>query len=249
LILGVLGADHGKADVTERMKIAREKLIRFYDERPKAKGRGSDVSALTALWGEDLLFGVLQHYWKNVEGADSEILSYSCNAGKNEGPRLDGWLLKRKASTESLYQVEAKNWAAYSLGGRQLRFDASEEELRNYCEKQWKRYFRDDTIPDRSVAKVFVEMKRPEGYESHQATSLLCFWFFISESLISPFSRRHYPDGREVHVFSASAYLRSLTEVSIDISMPRAQRRLKLSDLIIKDAEFGDASNPQRYSE
>ena len=218
------------------MKITREKLIRFYDERAEDAGRGSDVSALTALWGEDLLLGILQHYWRS-EGADSEILSYSCGTGKKEGPRLDGWLLKRADRAECLYQVEVKNWAAYSFGERQLEFAASEDKLREYCEEQWKHYFGGDLIPAESVAKVLVEMKRPRGYEKLQAMPLLCFWFFISESMLSPFSRHHYPDGREVHVFSASAYLRSVKEEFVEISMPRAERRMKLlSDLIQKNA-------------
>ncbi|PTY04530.1 hypothetical protein DB347_17605 [Opitutaceae bacterium EW11] len=218
------------------MKIVREKLIKFYDERAHDAGRGSDVSALTALWGEDLLLGVLQHYWRS-EGAESEILSYSCSTGNRKGPRLDGWLLKRSCGTEFLYQVEVKNWAAYSLGERQLEFAASEEELRRYSEEQWKHYFGGDTIPAPSVAKVLVEMKKPDGYDGWQVTPLLCFWFFIAESLESSYSRHHYPDGRAVHVFSASAYLRSIKEEFIEISMPRAERRLKLlSDLIDKNA-------------
>jgi hypothetical protein len=215
------------------VKIAREKLIRFYDERAEDAGRGSDVSALTGVWGEDLIFGVLQHYWKNRESADSDILSYSCSTGKKQGPRLDGWLLKRVGEGNTLYQVEVKNWAAYSLGERELGFAPSETNLRKYCEEQWKYYFGSDTIPAPSVAKVLIEMKKPEGYEEQSVTPLLCFWFFIAESLDSPFSRHHYPDGREVHVFSASAYLRSLTEQFIEISMPRAERRLKLlADLL-----------------
>jgi hypothetical protein len=219
------------------MKIAHEKLTKFYDEHVNDDGRGSDVSALTALWGEDLLLGVLQHYWKTAENADSEILSYSCNTGKKKGKRLDGWLLKRCAGRESLYQVEVKNWSAYSLGGRQLGLAASEKDLRDYCEEQWKYYFGRDTIPAPSVAKVLVKMKIPPGYETRQVTPLLCFWFFISESLTSPFSQRHYPDGRAVHVFSASAYLRSLKDEFIEISMPRAERRMKLlANLIKKDA-------------
>lgn len=214
------------------MKISREKLIRFYDEKLKVEGRGSDVSALTGLWGEDLLVGVLQLYWKNVEKADSKILSYACSCGTKSGYRLDAWLLKGN----TLYQVEVKNWAAYSLGERELKFDATQEKIEKYCKEQWDYYFKSDEIPVAQVAKVFTPMKKPEGYETCQVTPLLCFWFFICESIQKPYSTRPYANGKKLDVFSASAYLRSLKDEKIEIAMPRAERRLRLlSELILTD--------------
>ena len=77
-------------------------------------------------------------------------------------------------------------------------------------------------------------MKKPAGYENITPVPLLCFWFYIAESIKNPYSKRQYLDGKEVHVFSASAYLRTLKDDYIDIAMPRAERRMRLiSELIL----------------
>jgi hypothetical protein len=223
------------------MKLSRTKLIQFYDEHTKDKGRGSDVSALTALWGEDLLLGILQHFWLRQQQATSEILSYTCTTGKRSGPRLDGWLLKRDQASgrEQLYQVEVKNWAAHSFGGKHLGLNATEQALSDFCQKQWAYFFAGETIPQ-EVAKVLAPMKPPERHENKQSLPLLCFWFYISETLAAPFCTRRYADGQEVSVFSASAYLRSLSDEFIEIDMPRAERRLNL----LRDMIAPDSANP-----
>jgi hypothetical protein len=51
------------------MKVTREKLIQFYDEIVEEDGRGSHVSSITSLWGEDLILGILQYYWWKEEKA------------------------------------------------------------------------------------------------------------------------------------------------------------------------------------
>ena len=114
------------------MKLSRTKLIKFYDERVNNEGRGSDVSAITALLGEDLLFGLFRHYWENTEKGTLEIISYSCTTGMKKGPRLDGWLKCENAEEKILYQTEVKNWAAYSFGESQLPLDVSEDEIEKY---------------------------------------------------------------------------------------------------------------------
>lgn len=107
------------------MKIAPKKIVRLFDERSKdGSYGGSDVTI--GLLGEDLLLGVLQHYWKSNEGAESKILTYKCNCGSLKGPRLDGWLLKSLREKDELYQVEVKNWAAYAIGGKELKSNATE---------------------------------------------------------------------------------------------------------------------------
>jgi hypothetical protein len=222
----------GKNAIVKTMKISREKLIRFYDERINGndkKRHGSHVSALTGLWGEDLLLGILQHYWKNIEKTDSTIRPESCGPGTKKGHRLDAWLLKGK----TLYQVEVKNWAAYSLKksewkSNELKFDAPTDQIEKYCMERWHYYFNAEEIPDECVAKVLKPMKKPEGCEIYEVKSLLCFWFFISESIEKPYSTRTYGNGNKLDVFSASAYLRSLKDDAIEIAMPRAEGRLKL---------------------
>jgi hypothetical protein len=221
------------------LKINREKLIRFYDERSKEAGRGSDISAITAVWGEDLILGILQDYWEKQENAKSEILQYNCSTGKKTGPRLDAWIVKGENDERILYQTEIKNWSAYSLGGQHLPIDATEQQLKAHSEKEWQYYFESKTIPTDLVAKVMFAMQRPsgEGVDNLTPMPLICFWFFITGSDQTAFSKHKFSDGREVHVFSASAYLRSRTDEFIEMKLSRAERRLKLlNDLLAPPA-------------
>ena len=220
------------------MKIDRKKFITFFDQKSKGGSHdGSDVSAIIGLLGEDLLLGVLQHFWKSNEGVESEILNYKCNRGTKEGSRLDAWLLKNKRTNGELYQVELKNWAAYALGGRKdLKLDATKPELQAYSKKNWDEHFAPEKIPSRGVRKVLEPMKRPQGYENLTPIPLVCFWFYIGKSMTSPYSKRRYLTGKQVHVFSASAYLRTLKSDYIDIAMPRAGRRMRLlGELILAE--------------
>ena len=219
------------------MKIDREKFIRFFDEKSKDGSHGgSDVTAIIGLLGEDLLLGVLQHFWKSSEGVESKILDYKCNPGSLKGSRLDAWLLKKARKKDELYQVEVKNWAVYAIGGKELKLDASKQDLEAYSQKNWNEHFAPEKIPSKGVRKVLEPMKKPSGYTHLASIPLVCFWFFIAESIANPYSKRRYSDGREVHVFSASAYLRSLKDDYVDIEMPRAERRTRLlSDMILTE--------------
>src|SRR5260370_611381 len=101
------------------MNFKRTKLITFYDQ-PRAwatevEGRGSHVSAITGLIGEDLIIGLLRHFWCS-EGASSKILSYQCYPGTQKGERLDAWLLREYQGEHWLFQVEVKNWSGHSKG-------------------------------------------------------------------------------------------------------------------------------------
>jgi len=219
------------------MKLHREKIIEFYDHRESGDGRGSDVAGLTGIWGEDLLIGSLQDYWRTCDNADSRVISYSCGNGKKKGPRLDAWILKTdKDGDESLYQVEVKNWCAYSLGERPLSRVISPDELDNYRSEQWDFYFGKGCLP-KSVEKVLSKMKAPAEHAKLTPIPLLCFWFFISDKSGKPYSQCLLANGCRIDVFSASAYFRSLTSPTIEISMPRAERRfLLLSQLIAHEA-------------
>jgi hypothetical protein len=212
----------------DMFKFNREKLIKFYDVKLKEPGHGAHVTAITSLWGEDLLFGLLRHYWLHKENCKSKILRYICTTGKKKGPRLDAWILKTKPNNgQTLFQVEVKNWSAYSIGGETLKFDASKEELRKFAEEYWLYWFEGKSLPIK-VAKVIETMIKPENHTHLTATPLLCFWFYICDKQGKPYRIKTYDNGKQVHVFSASAYLRSLTMATIDIEMPRAERRLGL---------------------
>src|SRR6266705_5084422 len=167
------------------MKIAREKIIKFFDEKSKDESHGgSDVSAIIGLLGEDLLLGALQHFWKLNEGVGSEILNYKCNRGTKKGSRLDAWVLKDKRKKRELYQVEVKNWAAYALGGRKdLGLGATRQVLQAYSKKNWDEHFAPEKIPSRGVRKVLEPMKKPAGHENFPAIPLVCFWFYIGKSM------------------------------------------------------------------
>jgi hypothetical protein len=74
-------------------------------------------------------------------------------------------------------------------------------------------------------------MKRPEKFENdinYKQIPLCCFWFYIANKAGTAFSRHCDSNGKIIHVFSASAYLRGLKEDVIDISMERFERRLGL---------------------
>jgi hypothetical protein len=219
------------------MRIAPKKIIRFFDEKSKDENYdGSDVTAVIGLLGEDLLLGVLQHYWKSNEGAESKILTYKCNRGSLKGSRLDAWLLKKLREKDELYQVEVKNWAAYAIGGKELKLNAIEQDFQVYSKRNWDRFFGPEIIPGKHISKVLEPMKKPRGYEKTTPVPLLCFWIYVAESIKSPYSRRQYLDGKAVHVFSASAYLRTLKDDYIDVAMPRAERRMRLiSELILTE--------------
>lgn len=211
------------------MKISPKRIVGFFDQKSKDGNHdGSDVSAIIGLLGEDLLLGVLQHYWTSSEGTQSKILAYKCTNGSLKGPRLDGWLLKNARKGDELYQVEVKNWAAYAIGGKELKPDASEQELQNYSERNWNRFFAPEAIPGKHISKVLEKMKRPAGYEHLTPVPLICFWICVSATTMSPYSIRKYASGKQVHIFSASAYLRTLGDDHIHIAMPRAKRRLGL---------------------
>jgi len=217
------------------IKLSRSKLIQLYDVWSPIEGRGSDVSAITGVIGEDLLFGLFQHYWTNVEGGECNILQYSCTTGTRSGPRLDGWILCKNQKEKLLYQVEVKNWAVYSIGEKELPLRASSEVIDQYSKEQWNYYFGGQTIGHERVAKVLVPMKKPAGFDYLNPMPLCCFWVYIAKTVGVPFSRHTFENGDEVHVFSASAYIRGLSEEIIEIDMPRVERRLSILKELIVD--------------
>ncbi|WP_283742947.1 hypothetical protein [Sideroxydans sp. CL21] len=215
------------------MKFRRESLIKFYDEpkswTPEIIGRGSHVSAITGLIGEDLIIALLRHYWK-AQNIDSNICSYQCNQGKKKGKRLDAWLF----SNSTLFQVEVKNWSGHSLSGYNLASNALANELKAFATKRWKHYFEETAGLPLEIAKVLIPMLKPEEYSSKEVKKLICFWAYIVDEEGEPYSVKQL-DGDEIHVFSASAYLRSLRDEVIELEMPRAKARLSLLEALFAE--------------
>ena len=205
------------------MKFNRKELLKFYDERVNDEGRGGDVSGITGLWGEDLILGLLRHFWRHEESCESKIVTYSCKSGK--GPKLDAWIEKTpRKGKNALFQTEVKNWSAWSIDDGTLELGALK--LRAYSEWWWKYFFEQKRLPAR-VAKVLKQMMRPKGCVNQVVTPLLCMWPYMVGKHGKPYivgSR----GSKQLHVFSGSAYLRSLTSKYIEIEMPRTQRRLAL---------------------
>lgn len=212
------------------MNLDRLRLLSFYDDRrtwlTETDHRGAHVSAITGLLGEDIVIGLLLHLWRSL-GHTAVVGSYRCNQGKS-GSRLDAWIVQ---DSIKLYQVEVKNWSAHSLGGKDLSPDASEQERSAVARSRWKHYFENQTGLASEVSKVLTPMKVPEVFAALPVSKLLCFWSYVVNAKAEPLSVVTV-NSEQLHVFSASAYLRSLTSDSLLLEMPRANARLKLVDTL-----------------
>jgi Nuclease-related domain len=208
------------------MKFKRESLIRFYDEPNswscEIEGRGSHVSAITGLIGEDLIIALLRHYWK-AQKIDSHIHSYQCNQRKKVGKRLDAWIL----SDSTLYQVEVKNWSGHSLGGYNNELNAPAKALEEFAKQRWKHYFEGVSGLPPEISKVLIPMSKPTEFSTFEVIKLICFWSYVVDEKGMPYGIKKFNDD-VLHVFSASAYLRSITDTVIELDMPRAEKRLSL---------------------
>ena len=211
------------------MKFNRVKLINFY-ESPKSwdgkiLGRGSHVTAITGLIGEDLVMALVRHYWKNIQKEESNITGYQCNQGARAGKRLDAWIEKGKF----IYQVEVKNWSAHSLGGYDHSNECADHTLEEFAAKRWVHYFgKAGETPKLApeIAKVAIDMNTTSKLERKK---LICFWAHIVNAEGNPYS-----EVNGIEVFSASAYLRSLEDDSIELELPRAESRLKLLNNLLE---------------
>jgi len=98
------------------MKIDINQLIELYDTRHKkwSDQTGSPISSITGLIGEDLVLGILEHYFNNELGKKASINRSTPLTGNKKGPWLDAWMMTEK----EYYQVEIKNWCASAIGGK-----------------------------------------------------------------------------------------------------------------------------------
>ncbi len=219
------------------MKFKRTSLIRFYDDLGDSDftddNRGSHVSAITGMIGEDLLLGTMFHCLANQQSPlMCSLLPDKCKAPGNKGKRLDAWVL---IGDTRVAQIEIKNWSAHSLGGKSLPFAATEAEVSAMSNLRWKNFFgNNDRMPETTL-KVLQDMPVPIIASERSFERWLCFWLPIAQNGAVPISTATIM-GKEVNVFSASIYLRRLREELIDISVPRIDARLKiLSSLCVAD--------------
>ena len=232
------------AAANEMLTINRLALLEFLDMKSDySRGHATGVVSVV---GEDLNAACFQRYVES-KGVKVEVLPNPVTTGKQRGPRLDRWI---KADwpdgSKILYQTEIKNWSAHAIGGKNLPISANRQETADYKQDRWERHWNSNssTLKGNSCAKVLVPMKRPDGLGARTVQPLLIFWEAlgpkgVDDHLFPVTARRpHYPDfpkfpePTELWVFSVSGYLRSLTDDTIDLSMPNAARRLRaLTDM------------------
>lgn len=213
-----------------------DQLLNFYD---KADEDGSDVGAITGLIGEDLVLGALVHYFKGRgEVVSDKPIDYKCRGNHSW---LDAWL----EVSGKCYQIEVKNWSASSIGGRPVtNRETGKEELVETAHHNFPMYL-DRPRNAKAVWKVLKDMNNaPENCGI--PTPLLAFWSPIApldgahlEPLFQESTASHEDAIKsanidpkkhsQVHIFSASIYLRQLRgegEKDVTFYMPRAARRL-----------------------
>ncbi len=150
-----------------------------------------------------------------------------------------------------MYQCEIKNWAATAIGGRSLKSDASDEEIKQVTEHYWKHQLNNDLSSTAkhptSVSKVLLKMKKPESH-GHilKIEPLLIYWMPISldTQKLNPLSvvtvkslKLPMSEFSKLTIFSVSVYLRQLYKRGkgkkyIDLDMPHFEHRIGILERI-----------------
>jgi RNAse (barnase) inhibitor barstar len=214
--------------------------IMLFDQKFDQNSR--HISAINGMMGEDLSKAVLKHYFESQSYQVNLYENLVPKEGGSSGKWLDAWLEIKNDENQKLFQVEIKNWTAYSKGGRELNIDASWDLVCNESTRRLKEIWKSNThsFSEKGLEKVFKLMKNPpEGYLNTQAAPLICFWYPISNGAdfddpLSSLSLNH-PDipYNELSIFSVSMYLRLLLRKgvsSIEIELDDVRQRLALMD-------------------
>jgi hypothetical protein len=230
------------------MEISIAELIRFYDTKEHGDAH-AHVSAITGMVGEGLALGLLKHYFINVKDATSvtilpdkprEILGAGIN--KNNGKRLDGWIIVEASDRIVFYQTEIKNWSAHSIAGyrnKNLAIDCDPELLKSFADykftNQWSASTDNFSPGLEYVSKVLKKMETPKSSLFRQGISivepLICYWYPISpkESFKPFYSLKCDSEFAQINFFSMSLYLRDLYKQGIQrvqIDVPVIEKRL-----------------------
>ena len=160
------------------------------------------------------------------------------------GKRLDRCILYK--NNNKLLQCEIKNWAAGALGGKTLKVDADDKEIKKVIEHYWKHQLNNDLSSrfkhPSGVTKVLLKMKPPKDKNILKVEPLLIYWMPIStNNKLNPLSNIRVPRLRlpmetlfsRLHIFSVSLYLRRLYKRGkgrkiIDLDMPHFKHRMKI---------------------
>lgn len=226
------------------MKFDIKELLDFFDD--KKESQKGDPNSLVAMFGEELNASVYKHFRINKV----DILEDSVLPGTNKGNRLDRWILDK--DNKILFQCEIKNWSASAIGGKQLKLNATDDEIKKIINHYWNRElfksFSDKIEQPNNITKVLLKMKPPEKYsEGYKIEPLLIYWMPISTDCeltplstisIKTFNLPIKTDFENLTIFSVSLYLRQLYKSgvqSIDLEMPMLERRIStLNKLIYK---------------
>ena len=222
------------------MKINIDELINLYDSTHIwEKDEGSPITSITGILGEDLVLGVLEHYFKNKARVNELVVSRVTPSVGARGSKLDAWIYTEKEH----YQVEIKNWSASAVGGRAIKkndvislLDASTRNNSTYftnprnSKKVWKVLER---VMDNSELKDVDKKSLYNKVDIFNRKSLLAFWSPVGHNSkkeleendlkpffeivdLSPFqlsinrAKLRSQDFNKVSIFSASLYLREL---------------------------------------
>lgn len=207
-------------------------LLQFFDEG--VDGSQGHATACNAMMGEDLGIGLLKHYFENSgNNVTRAEVSQPCTQGTQRGVRLDGWLTVNFSDGRQIdYQVEIKNWSSHSIGGRRLRTDSSDEDMRLHRIERWKNQWNEETLQlkEKTAKKVLVPMRRIKIHST--VLPLICFWDSmhpegLQDALFEVETNNEiFP---KLWVFSMSNYVRFLRlngKESIDIEMQNTENRL-----------------------
>jgi len=220
------------------MKLIIKELLDFFDSRNSAEK--GNVTPIVGLLGEDLNASIYRHYRKN----EVEILNGNVTQGVRKGKWLDRWILDKK--NHKLLQCEIKNWSAAAVGGKELKYNASDKEIESVSfDYYWKREINGNLSKKgeehKRVIKVLFEMKKPKQYCDLKVEPLLIYWMPITNdktslnalsnvsvkklrlSIRSPFPT--------LYIFSVSLYLHSLLKKgkkTIELDMPNFTHRMKI---------------------
>lgn len=219
------------------MNINIKELLDFFDDR-KDSQKG-DANAIVALLGEDLNASIYKHF----RGDNVEILEDSVLSGQKIGKWLDRWITDRT----KLYQCEIKNWSASAVGGKRLKSDASDEEIKKVSTYHWNRElngsYSSKLKHPNSVTKVLLKMKSPEKHKHKKILPLVIYWMPVSSDNkgLNPLSilsikninlpiKTEFP---EIQIFSVSLYLRQLYKKGagqkyIDLDLYHFQHRMSV---------------------
>src|SRR3989338_5754476 len=224
------------------MKLDVKELLDFFDD--KKDSEKGDANALMSVLGEDLNASVYRHFRKEEVEILNESVTFDIK--KSDGTRgkeLDRWMIDKK--NRKLYQCEIKNSAATAIGGRQLKSDASDEEVQEVAAYHWNRELKNSFSRNHNhpnyITKVLLTMRKPEKFRNLKVEPLLIYWMPITSSKdglkplsVLPTNPLHLGikiKFSRLYIFSVSLYLRLLLRKGkgvIVLELPHFEHRLKI---------------------